>query len=160
MSYLWNLNVSSVLIFKLCKEICLLARLHCQTLLSDWLAFFSFGNNIYKMSCKGYMSICLHQCRQSPAFSVIYLLSLKLYLCLYASYSMYLKMYNYVKWRNICYFMYMIMFHFENAEIKTNKQKPTSFDGQNLNYWIFAQHKTYDHSVQWSENQDYYLLAL
>ena len=31
-------------------------------------------------------------------------------------------MYNYVKWRNICYFMYMIMFYFENAEIKTNKQ--------------------------------------
>ena len=41
MSYLWNLNVSSVLIFKLCKETRLLARLHCQTLLSDWLAFFS-----------------------------------------------------------------------------------------------------------------------
>ena len=53
----WNLNVSSVLIFKLCKETRLLARLHCQTLLSDWLAFFFFGNNIHKMSCKGYMSI-------------------------------------------------------------------------------------------------------
>ena len=26
--------------------------------------------------------------------------------------------------------------------------------------WIFAQHKTYDHSVQLSENQDYYFWAL
>ena len=60
MSYLWNLNVSSVLIFKLCKETRLLARLHCQTLLSDWLAFFFIGNNIpvHEKSCKGYMSIC------------------------------------------------------------------------------------------------------
>ena len=41
MSYLWNLNVSSVHIFKLCKETRLLASLYCQTLLSDWLAFFS-----------------------------------------------------------------------------------------------------------------------
>ena len=34
MSYLWNLNVSSVLIFKLCNKTRLLARLHCHTLLS------------------------------------------------------------------------------------------------------------------------------
>ena len=61
MSYLWNLNVSSVLIFKLCKETRLLSRVPCQTLLSDWLAFFFFGNTIHKMSCKGYISICLHQ---------------------------------------------------------------------------------------------------
>ena len=53
MSYLWNLNVSSVLIFKLCKETCLLARLHCQTLLSDWLAFLFFVNNIHNKSVKG-----------------------------------------------------------------------------------------------------------
>ena len=37
MSYLWNLNVSSVLIFKLCKETRLLARLHCQTLYNTYV---------------------------------------------------------------------------------------------------------------------------
>ena len=38
--HLWNSNISSVLVFKLCKETCLSSRLHCQTLLSDWLTFF------------------------------------------------------------------------------------------------------------------------
>ena len=50
MSYLWNLNVISILL--LCKETHLLSRLHCQTLLSDWLTFF-FGNKIHNVSCKG-----------------------------------------------------------------------------------------------------------
>ena len=49
-----SLNVSSVLLFKLCKETSLLSRLHCWTLLSDWLtSFFPFNNNIHKMSWKG-----------------------------------------------------------------------------------------------------------
>ena len=63
MSYLWKLNVSSVLVFKLCKGTRLLSRLYCQTLLSEWLpSFFSLvWNNIHKMSCSRYMSICLHQ---------------------------------------------------------------------------------------------------
>ena len=53
MSYLCNLNVSSVLIFKLCKETRLLARLHCQTLLSDWLAFWYLVITYIEWAVKG-----------------------------------------------------------------------------------------------------------
>ena len=47
-SYLWNLDISSVLVLKLYKEPRLLCRLHCQTLLSDWLTEFFSSVVTYK----------------------------------------------------------------------------------------------------------------
>ena len=54
LSYLWHLNiVSNVLVFKLCKETRLLSRVHCQTLLSDWLTLFSLVMPYIKWAVKG-----------------------------------------------------------------------------------------------------------
>ena len=65
-----------------------------------------------------------------------------------------------IKWLTGFFFFFGNNIHKTSRKGFVNYNNPLLVMAKIKTDWIFAQHKTYDHAVQWSENQNYYLLAL